>query len=80
MRYSGARWLQIHSGHGDSVELDHYNDAVRSIQLGLSFIDPDLMDTAVYNLQNGYQAFVNNHKAFFKALREEIVGRSIIER
>jgi len=60
-------WIAVHSGHGDAVEQDHFEAAVRGVHKAIEFVNQDIIDEANAEeaVKQGFKLFAEQHKAFF---------------
>ena len=64
------QWINIHSGHGGSVEADHFNWAVKGVNKGFQFTPLDLHTMLRHQLHLGFLDFVADHTEFFRWVNE----------
>jgi hypothetical protein len=58
-------WVGIHSGHGGGVEADHFDVAVRGVDVAFAYLCPTLQAQAEAALKAGFIQFSNDHQFFF---------------
>lgn len=63
--HNAYQWIRIHSGHGGSVEADHFEWATRGAKLGLSLLMPERRSFARHQLHLGFVDFSRDHREFF---------------
>jgi hypothetical protein len=67
-QHNGYTWLRTHSGHGDAVEADHFEYAMRGIEFAYRYLDPSKEEEMDYHLKEGFLLFARDHNEFFSCV------------
>lgn len=59
-------WLRIHSGHGGGAEADHFDWAIRGVDVAFRYIPAEDRAPMKRELELGYQDFARDHRTFFE--------------
>jgi hypothetical protein len=70
-RHTPYQWVRTHSGHGASVEAEHFEWAIRGVRVALGFVDPALRPALVDQVLRGFADFVDDHDEFFRSVRAD---------
>jgi len=63
-------WIGIHSGHGGSVEAEHFEWAVKGVAEAFRYTPPEAREVLRAAVLAGFDAFCDCHEAFFARVQE----------
>jgi hypothetical protein len=67
-RHTPYQWVRTHSGHGASVEAEHFEWAIRGVRVALGFVDPALRPALADQVLRGVADCVDDHDEFFRSV------------
>jgi hypothetical protein len=67
-RHTPYRWVRTHSGHGASVEADHFDWAMRGVRSAMNYVSPELRPALAEQVYRGFADFVDDHAEFFESV------------
>ena len=70
--HNGYTWLHTHSGHGNAVEADHFDYAMRGVKLAYEYLPPEQEKEMDYHLLEGFHLFARDHQEFFTRMMEDL--------
>jgi hypothetical protein len=63
--HNGYAWISLHSGHGSSKEVDHFNWATQGVREAFKYTDQDHREELRHQVHLGVGSFVRDHQEFF---------------
>lgn len=63
--HNGYVWLRTHSGHGNAVEAEHFDSAIKGVQFAYQYLDPSREEEMDFYIQEGFLLFAADHHDFF---------------